>query len=203
MDDEYWVTMPDGSLAPESAFYQKPCIAFKHIGKNVQIGSNVFFAHPELVEIGDNVRIDNNCSFTTAVKLGDYVHIGPFISVIGGVNSSLEMDNFSGLSAGCRIICASDDYFNGLTNPTIPEKYRPYIHSGKVKLHKHCIAGTNTVIHPNVKFAEGCCTGSMTLVTKSLEYPWMVYIGVPAKPYKTRNQEAIIQATAIFMRDIQ
>ena len=41
---------------------------FKKIGKNVQIGKNVYFRYPEEVEIGDNVIIDEFCYFTTKLK---------------------------------------------------------------------------------------------------------------------------------------
>jgi galactoside O-acetyltransferase len=100
---------------------------FKKIGNNVEIGSNVYFRYPELVEIGDNVIIDEFCYFTTALNIGNYVHIGPHCTSIGGRNSKLIMSDFSGLSAGCRIICGSDDYKNGLTNPNIPNEFTSYL----------------------------------------------------------------------------
>src|ERR1035437_7611191 len=93
---------------------------FKKIGKNVEIGRNVYFRYPDLIEIGDNVIIDDFCYFTAALQIESFIHIGPHCSIIGGKLGKLIMENFSGLSAGCRIICSSDDYLgSGLTNPTI------------------------------------------------------------------------------------
>ena len=98
---------------------------FKKIGKNVQLGKNIYFRYPEKIEIGDNVIIDDFSYFSTSLVIEDYVHISPFCSVIGGIKSKLVMREFSGLSAGCRIICGSDDYSGiGLTNPTVTKKYR-------------------------------------------------------------------------------
>lgn len=201
--DEYWVEQADGSLAPESALLQmreqEKVHPFHSKGKNVQIAPTVFFAHPELVDIGDNVRIDGFCSFTSAMSIGNFVHIGPFVSVIGGKNSKLIMGEFSGLSAGCRVICGSDDYFESLSNPTIPLMFRPLCTQGFVLLSRHCIAGTNTVIHPNIRFNTGVCTGSCTLVTHDLMEEWMVYKGIPAIPYKKRNSDKIQSDERKFM----
>lgn len=165
---------------------------FKKIGKNVVIGRNVYFRYPEEVEIADNVIIDEFCYFTTSLIIESYVHIAPFCSVIGGKKSKLIMREFSGLSAGCRIICGSDDYLGrGLTNPTVPQKYRINSKATTVELKKHATIGTNCVIHPNVIIGEGATTGSMTLVLKNLD-EWWVYFGQPAVKYKPRNRDNVL-----------
>jgi len=199
--DEYWIEQADGSWAPESALIGITGHPFKSMGRNVQIAPTVFFAHPEEVVIGNNVRIDGFCSFTTSMEIGDYVHIGSFVSVIGGKDSKLVMEDFSGLSAGCRIVCGSDDYFEGMSNPTVPIEYRPKCRHGTVRFSRHCIAGTNTVVHPDVVLAEGACTGSCTLVTKSLLEEWTVYKGCPAVRYKKRDALKILsdEASLHFM----
>lgn len=167
------------------------------VGKNVEIGTNVYFRYPERVEIGDNVIIDEFCYFTTSVSIGDFVHIGPHCTSIGGRDSKLTMSDFSGLSAGCRIICGSDDYFTGLTNPNIPARFRGPVKSGEVFLGRHAVLGTSTVVHPAVRIEDGAATGSMALVTKSLE-PWTVYVGIPAKEKGKRDRERILQLEQEF-----
>jgi len=163
---------------------------FKRIGKNVQIGKNVYIRYPEETEIGDNVIIDEFCYFTTSLKIGNNVHIAPMCSVIGGKSSLLVMEDFSGFAAGVRVICSSDDFFVGLTGPTIPAELRPNCVPGTIIVKRHGLLGTNSVVHPGVVIAEGAATGSMTLVTKSLE-PWMVYKGIPAKPFAQRDSVSI------------
>jgi len=166
---------------------------FKKIGNNVQIGRNVFFRYPDQVEIDDNVIIDEFCYFTTKVKLGSYIHISPHCTVIGGKKSEFIMEDFTGLSAGCRIVCGTDDYLgDGLTNPTIPEKYHASVTFSKVVLKKHSLLGTGCVVHPGVVIGEGAAIGSMSLVTKNIE-PWSVCIGIPAKKIKTRSSETILK----------
>ena len=166
---------------------------FKKIGKNVIIGKNVYFRYPESIEIGDNVIIDEFCYFTTALIIEDYVHISPHCTVIGGRGSQLIMREFSGLSAGCRVICGSDDYSGeGLTNPTVPLKYRLKSKSTIVEIKKHAVIGTGSVIHPAITVGEGAATGSITLVTKDLE-DWWIYMGIPAKKFKERDRDNILK----------
>lgn len=174
---------------------------FKKIGKNVEIGRNVYFRYPDEVEIGNDVIIDDFCYFTTSVKLGNNIHIGPGCTVIGGKSSKFIMDNFSGMAAGTRVICSSDDFIKGpFTNPTIPIEYRPYCKVSSVHIKEHAILGTNTVIHAGIIIGEGAATGSFTLVTKDLE-PWGVYTGIPSKKIKERPKNYILNETYRYLTE--
>lgn len=164
----------------------------KSCGVDVRISKNVVIKHPELVTIGNHVAIDDFFYVTTELVIGDYVHIGPFCSIIGGSRAKCTLSDFSGLAAGCRIICGSDDYLgSGLTNPTIPAEYHADLHIEPVILEKHALLGTNCVVHPGVTIGEGAAVGSCSLVTKRLE-PWQIYMGIPVKSVKPRNKEFMI-----------
>lgn len=172
---------------------------FKKIGKNVQIGKNVYFRYPEEVEIGDNVIIDEFCYFTTSVKIDNYVHIGPSCSAVGGKLSELSMGKYTTIAAGSRLICGSDDFVNGsFTNHLIPLEFRAPTMISKIEISKHATIGTNVVIHPGVLVGEGAVVGSMSLVTQSLE-PWLVYVGIPVKVIKKRNQKLILDNEKNFL----
>jgi acetyltransferase-like isoleucine patch superfamily enzyme len=159
----------------------------------VQIDNTAIIINPENVEIGNNVRID---AFTkiiggNGVKLGDYVHISSFSCIMGG--GECIIGDFGGISCGCIIITGSDDYLGaGMTNPTIPKKFRAGMKISKVVMGKHTVLGTNTIVHPGVTIGEGVATGSLTLVTKDLE-PWTIYLGAPARKYKNRPKENILK----------
>lgn len=166
---------------------------FKKIGKNVEIGDNVYFRYPELVEIGNNVTIDEFCYFTTELKIGNYVHVAPHCSVIGGRKGKLVLGDYTGLGAGSRVVCSSDDFFgDGLTNPTIPEKYHSSVKYSVINICNHAVIGTNCVIHPGVVIGEGAAIGSMSLVTKDIE-AWSINIGVPAKKVQNREKNTILE----------
>jgi len=163
----------------------------KKCGKNVKIYPFAKIINPSLVEIDDNSQIDD-FTFINAgggIKIGKYVHIASFTSVIG--RGKLIMEDFSGLSTGCRIITVEEDYSGGsLTNPCVPMKYRTLYPGGFVKICKHAVLGTNTIVHPNVTIGEGAATGSNTLVIKDLE-PWTIYVGSPAKKLKERSKDLL------------
>lgn len=171
---------------------------FKKIGKNVQIGRNVYFRYPNEVEIGDNVVIDEFCYFTTSVKIGNYCHIAPSCSIIGGKASYFELGDYSALAAGCRIVCGSDDFLAGFGNSTIPIQFRPTSRTTNVIIKKHVTIGTNSVVLPNVTIAEGTTVGALSLVSKSTK-EWYLYLGNPAKAMVTRNREEILQKEQEFL----
>ena len=96
---------------------------------DVRIASTVVIRYPEVVSIGDHVAIDDFTYITTSTEVGSYVHIGPHCSIIGGKQAQCFMEDFSGLAAGCRLVCASGDLFGGgLMHPWVPAAYRGEIH---------------------------------------------------------------------------
>jgi acetyltransferase-like isoleucine patch superfamily enzyme len=174
-----------------------PTSAFANIGTDVCIGPNVDIRRPHLVSIGNHVAIDNGAFITTAAEIGDYVHIGPYITVIGGENARLVMGHFTNLAAGCRVICGSDRFLgDGLIGPaSLPAQFKDTMKLAPVVLENFANVGTNAVIMPGVTLAEGSVVGACSLVTRSTE-PWTIYTGSPAKPLKTRPREKMIEYAA-------
>ncbi|PID47287.1 MAG: acetyltransferase [Proteobacteria bacterium] len=129
----------------------------------------------------------------------DFVHISSFCSIVGGGN--FLIDDFSGLSAGCRIITGSDD-FNGpfLSNPTIPSKYKN-VKIGNVKIGKHCILGSNSVILPNTEIPDGVTVGAGSIVNKQLD-PWTIYVGFVPKKIGERDKEGIIDLENKYKKEL-
>lgn len=165
---------------------------FLKVGRNVRIfpGAKVFGR--EYISIGDNVIIDDFVFIyaTAPMFIGSYVHIASFSSITGG--GIVVLEDFSGLSSGVRIISGSEDFLGGgLTNPTVPEKYRK-VHRSFVHIGRHAILGANSVILPGVTVGEGCAVGSGGVVNKSLE-PWGVCVGSPARRIKARASGTIIE----------
>lgn len=168
----------------------------KRCGENVFISARAEIRRPQLVSVGNHSAIDSNVYLTTAAAIGDYVHISPFTSIIGGAAATLYMDHFSGMAAGCRIICASDEHMGyGLTNPTVPAAYRDKLTIAPVRFEKFATVGSNVVIMPGVTLGEGCVVGANSLVNKNLE-PWTIYVGSPARPLKIRPRERMLAFAA-------
>jgi len=165
----------------------------KSVGNDVVISPNAEFRRPQLVSIGNHVAIDT-AYITTAADIGDYVHIGPYVSIIGGPKAHFTMGNFTNLAAGCRVVCVSDKHMgDGLIGPaTIPDQYKDELDVGQIVMKSFANVGTNSVILPGVTLAEGTVIGACSLVTKNTE-PWTIYTGIPAKPVMVRPREKMLR----------
>jgi acetyltransferase-like isoleucine patch superfamily enzyme len=162
---------------------------FKKLGTNVQISDKASLYNTELIEIGDNSRIDDFCVISGKVSIGRNVHFAVFCNIAGG-SEGITLEDFSGLAYGCHVFSQSDDYSGRtLTNPTIPGKYKRETKKA-VHIGRHCIVGTNTIIFPGVKLAEGTSVAALSLVSKSTE-EWSIYSGNPAKRIKSRKQDLL------------
>ncbi len=165
----------------------------KKIGENVFISKNVEIRRPHLVEVGSHSAIDSGFYCTSGATIEDYVHVGPYCTVIGGAKGLLVMKHFAGFSAGCRIVCVSDEYLGeGLTGPMIPAELKGPIHYSPVICDRFSLLGTSCIVLPGVTLGEGSVIGANSLVTKSTE-PWTIYVGTPARPIKVRRKDKIIE----------
>ena len=165
-------------------------MGFKKIGFDVRIDDLARITRPELIEIGNHVSIDMCTYISVPAIIGDYIHIAPQVSIIGGATSQLVMENFSAIATGCRIVCASDNFNEGFCCPFIPMKYRKVINK-PITLEKFAIVGVNSVVLPGVNLAIGSVLGANSLLIKDTE-PWTIYAGSPAIPIKKRNKELLL-----------
>jgi dTDP-4-amino-4,6-dideoxy-D-glucose acyltransferase len=165
----------------------------KCFGKNVFISASTEIRRPHLVSLGNYVDIDSFSCITTQLVIGDYVHIAPYVAVIGGAQGFLKMGNFTNIATGSKIICTSDTFTGeGLIgSQDVPMKFRK-IKSDPIIFENFANIGANTVILPGVTLAEGSVIGASSIVTKSTE-PWTIYIGSPARPIKIRPKERILE----------
>ncbi len=164
-------------------------VGFKHLGENVRISDKASIYNPEMIELGDNSRIDDFCVISGRVVIGKYCHITPMCLVAGGVPGVFFSD-FCTLAYGVKVFSQSDDYSGlTLTNSLIPKKYKAEIYE-PVSIGRHVIIGAGSIILPGVNLAEGCSIGAMTLVNKSTE-PWGIYVGNPARRIKERKKDML------------
>lgn len=165
-------------------------MGFKSVGERVLVSDKASFYNLDLIEIGNDSRIDDFCLISGRVVIGKNVHIAAYCNVAGGAEG-VFFDDFAGLAYGCHVFSQSDDYTGRtMTNPTIPKRFKNES-ARKVTIGRHVIVGTSSLVFPGVNIAEGCSVGAMTMVTKSTQ-PWGCYFGVPAKRIKERKQELLI-----------
>ena len=167
-------------------------MGFANIGKNVKIHSRASLYGLENISIADNVRIDDYCVIiaTGPLKIGSYVQISNFCWI--GSTNGVFIDNFCSLAPRVTILTSSDDYTGKyLTNATVPREYSKGGLRGPVRLNKHVIIGTNTIVLPDVEIGEGGSIGAMSLVNKNLD-SWGMYLGNPVRKIADRSKDLLI-----------
>jgi dTDP-4-amino-4,6-dideoxy-D-glucose acyltransferase len=165
---------------------------YKKIGTDVRISKKAEITRPEIVSLGSHIAIDSWVYISTQLEAGDYIHIAPSVTILGGKGSLLKMGNFTNIGTGSRVVCATDDFKQGMISPVVPLKYRT-IFNKPVIFEDYATLGVNCVVLPGVTLAEGTIVGANSLITKSTK-PWTIYAGSPAREIgsrdKTRAQNA-------------
>lgn len=165
--------------------------------KNVQIYPGAKIIGVENIEFGHDIIIDDFVFIYAKKKIhiGNYVHIAAFASITGG--EEVVLSDFSGISSGCRIFTATDDFSgSGFGNPTIPEEYRN-TNRAPVTLGRFAIVGANSVILPGVTLGEGVSVGANSVITRDLE-PWGVYVG--NRRVRERDKDGVLANFERFRR---
>lgn len=157
---------------------------------NVKIYPGAKILGIENIEFGHDIIIDD-FAFIYAkkkIRIGNYVHIAAFASITGGEETVFS--DFSGISSGCRIFTATDDFSGpGFGNPTIPEEFRNVLRA-PVRLERFAIVGANSVILPGVTLGEGVSVGANSVVSRNLD-PWGIYVG--NRRVRDRNRDAVLE----------
>ena len=166
-------------------------LGFRAVGADVNISDASRFYNAQAIEIADHVRIDDFCILSAGaggIRIGRYVHIGCYASLIG--KEEITLEDFSGLSGRVSLYSSSDDYSGEwLTNPTVPDELRKANH-GPVRIGRHAIIGSGAVVLPGVSVGEGAAVGALTLVARDLD-PFTTYLGVPARKVGERSRDLL------------
>ena len=150
------------------------------------------------ISFGHDIIIDDFVLIyaTAPMTIGNYVHIACFTSITGG--AEFAMEDFSGISQGCRILTGSEDFLDwGFGNPTIPEEFRN-VSRKPVYIEKFAVVGANSVICPGVRIGEGATVAANSVVTRDLE-PWSVYAG--NRKISKRNKDAVLENYQRFLEE--
>jgi acetyltransferase-like isoleucine patch superfamily enzyme len=154
------------------------------------------------LSVGDYSQIDDFVFINAGkmCRIGRFVHISSFVSIIGG--GEFFIDDFSGFSAGCRVITGTED-FSGpfLTNPTVPPEFRN-LKVSHVTIGKNVIIGTNVVILPGVTIGEGAAIGAGSIVRRDVS-PWGVYASDPLRKISERDREGILEKRRLLLEKLR
>ncbi len=163
------------------------------IGIDVIIDEWTRFKRPELIVIGNHVAIDWGFYCTTQLEIGNYIHISPFVSCIGGENGKFVLKGFNNVMAGARIVCGSDRFDgSGLFGALIPKELKGRQIVGSVIMEEFANIGTNAIVLPNSILRRGVLLTAGSLLIGDTE-EWGVYKGNPAILIKKIDSKKIIE----------
>lgn len=163
------------------------------VGNDVIIDDWTRFKRPQFAIIGNHVAIDCGFYCTTQLEIGDYVHISPYVTCIGGEDSKFILKGFNNVMAGARIVCGSDRFDgSGLFGALIPKELKGKQIIGNVIMEKFSNIGTNAIVLPNSILRRGVLLTAGSLLMGDTE-EWGVYKGNPAVLVKKINGTKIIE----------
>ena len=135
-------------------------------------------------KIGNHVAIDKGVYCTVNATIGDYVHIAPYVTIIGGKTGVFKCNGFNNIMAGARIVCGSDRFDDsGLFGAMIPKEFKGRQIIEPVIMERFSNVGSNAMVLPGSILREGVLLSAGSLLIGET-IPWGVYKGNPAKLIK-------------------
>ena len=150
----------------------------KYVGQNVIIGKTVRIRQPENVIIGDNTIIDDFTYISCAMEIGTNCHIASNVSISGG-KGKLTMGNYSTISNGSSVHCASSDYKEcSLDLPSVHENQQFGGETSDINISDFVVVGAHSCILPGSNIPEGSTYGAYTLIKPTNKLlPYHLYVG--------------------------
>lgn len=165
----------------------------KHCGKNVIIGKTVRIRKPEECVIGDNTIIDDFVYISSSIEIGSNCHIASHVSISGG-SGKFIMGDYSTISNHCSVHCASSDYSSvSLDLPSVQKEKQFGGEVEDVRIGNFVTIGSHSCILPGVNLPPQFACGAYSLITKQDYLTNSLYVGIPARFLKTRNEQKILK----------
>jgi acetyltransferase-like isoleucine patch superfamily enzyme len=160
------------------------------IGTDVFLDKDIVFK--QSVTIGNHCAIDKGVYCTVNITIGNYVHISPYVTIIGGKKGSFVAKGFNNIMAGARLICGSDRFDDsGLFGAMIPEELKGKQIIEPIIMEEFSNIGTNAIVLPGSILRKGVLLTAGSLLLGDTE-EWGVYKGSPATLIKKIDKTKII-----------
>lgn len=177
---------------------------FKKVGSNVKIDENVIVYGGENISIGDNVRIDAGCVLLASAR-GAYLNLGSHIHIAAGVklmaSGGIQIGSHCTISFNSSLISASDNFIDGsLIGPQYDEGLYTNVSKQCITMQDHSHVTAHCLLLPGAMMLEGSVLGSMSML-KDKTKPWMIHVGIPARPIKERSMENALRLGSDYEHD--
>jgi len=163
------------------------------IGDDVILSDNITIKQYGNCIIGDHVAIDDGFYCTTKLTIGNYVHISPHVTCIGGKDGEFTAMGFNNIMAGARIVCGSDRFDgSGLFGAMIPKELKGKQIIKPIIMEEFSNIGTNAIVLAGSILRRGVLVTSGSLLMGDTE-EWGIYKGNPAKLVSKIDPTKIIE----------
>lgn len=164
------------------------------LGDDVIIDNDVVLKQQDYTFIGNHVAIDKGFYCTTKITLGNYIHISPYVTCIGGKDAEFKALGFNNIMAGARIVCGSDRFDDsGLFGAMIPKELKGNQIIKPVIMEQFSNIGTNSIVLAGSILRKGVLLTAGSLLIGDTE-EWGVYKGNPAKLVKKLKGDKILES---------
>lgn len=142
---------------------------------------------------GSHSSVDKGFYTTVETILGSYIHISPYVTIIGGKEGYFEAKGFNNIMAGARIVCGSDRFDgSGLFGAMIPKELKGTQIIEPIIMEEFSNIGTNAIVLAGSTLRRGVllCAGSLLMGDTE---EWGVYKGNPAVLVKKIDPTKILE----------
>jgi galactoside O-acetyltransferase len=160
--------------------------------------------------VGEYSVIDDFSYFSTKVRVGKCSHLASGCSIAGGKEWQFTLGDYSSLSSGVKVWCASDDFANDIVTIIPPQVFeiigevKNNFITGDVRIGNFTAVGANTVIMPANDIPEGVVIGALSFVTPNYKFkPWSVYAGIPLRFIKKRNRKNVLRQVKLIEKCLE
>lgn len=181
---------------------------FKKVGNGLIIGRNVVIRHPDKIELGDNVTIDDNCVIDgrgagpEGVILEDNVIINRNCMILAksgpirlGKRTSLGSNSvivsMEGVELGEAVLAAGNCYISAgsyhFDDSDVAVMDQGAYSKGPIRIESKCWLGTGIIVLDGVTVKQGAVIGAGAVVVKDIPKN-AVAVGVPARVVKVREK---------------
>ena len=159
------------------------------VGEGVQVFEHALILKPETISIGDHSRVDDYCRLEggESLQIGRHVHVSSFSSIIGG--GTCLIGDLADVAHGARVITGSDQPDAAMSTMS-PMEWR-HVELSTIVIDHLAFLASGAVMLPGTSLGVGAIAAAGSVVTKPVP-AWEIWSGVPAKPLRNRDREALI-----------
>jgi acetyltransferase-like isoleucine patch superfamily enzyme len=159
-----------------------------HLGRNVLIEQNIFFANPKMIRLSDFSFIDKNVMILAkSASVGRRVHIAPNAFISGG--GCFSVADHAGIGPGVQVITATEviNHGNRCSGPMTRPEERSVIRS-QVLVEEDAFIGAGAILLPGVVVKQGAVVGAGLVMQSDIEQWVMAF---PSRPGAAAKRQPV------------